>query len=55
MLLGMLSFPGTHKVYSIIIHTKKFGHALWINTFAGRKVEAIRQHLLEVFYAVWYA
>ena len=40
MLFGMINLPG-RTAYSVIVRTKKFRHALWIDPFAGRKAEVL--------------
>jgi len=44
MLLGMLSLPGAHTPYPVIVQAKKFAYALIFDTSAGSKfIDAVRR------------
>jgi len=45
MLLGILGLLDTHIAYPVVVQTKRFGHALRIDTSAGRNFFDAARHL----------
>ena len=45
MLLGILGLPDTHLAYHIVVQTKRFGHALRIDTSARSNFFDAARHL----------